>query len=180
MASGIIEKKLFDTNKIKQLLIEITNNRQHRGVIVTAYRAELKEIQKLLTAQNLTYTTIQGGDGITPEKLTLIKNKEIDFVLMNIKVGAGFDGLQHFTNYMYFFSSTWSYIERTQMEGRINRTGQKKTCFYIDFISADTIEEKIYKRVQKKENSSKKLSDTAKEIFQEIKKQKEYENKQST
>lgn len=65
-------------------------------------------------------------------------------------VSKGFN-LQN-ANKILFYSNTFSLETRLQTEGRIFRIGQKHPCLYIDYQYKGTVDERIVKALQIKEN----------------------------
>ena len=53
---------------------------------------------------------------------------------------------------MIYFSNGYDLEKRTQSEARISRIGQKRKMTYIDIIAEDTVDERIVKALNKKQN----------------------------
>lgn len=72
-------------------------------------------------------------------------------MIANIRViSMGFN-LQN-AHHMIFYSNTFSLEDRIQVEARIYRTGQTNRCIYFDYITADTIDMKIYAALHQKKS----------------------------
>jgi len=64
--------------------------------------------------------------------------------VINSRVGAySMDGLQDVANYVFFYESPVSSIDREQAERRVRRDGQKKTVFQYDIIVRGSADAKI-------------------------------------
>ena len=64
-----------------------------------------------------------------------------------------------------FFSLDYNYANYSQAVARIHRIGQKNVCTYINLIANDTIDEKIIKALESKEDIAKSIVDNWKEYF---------------
>ena len=69
--------------------------------------------------------------------------------------GAGIE-LQYNTE-VIFFSPTWSYQDYSQSSGRAYRIGQKNKVTVYKYISNRTIEERVYARLDEKQDFAEKL-----------------------
>ena len=80
------------------------------------------------------------------------KNGEIQLLFTHPKLlGKGVT----FTNCTYniYYSLSFSYEEFKQSQDRIHRIGQKNKCTYIILQGKNTIDQKIYRCLQHKENA---------------------------
>ena len=70
-------------------------------------------------------------------------------------------------SYMIYYSNSWSLSDRIQSSDRIHRIGQKNKCVYYDLISKGTVDSRIHKILNSKEQIADKLSgkDLSKIIF---------------
>ena len=64
-----------------------------------------------------------------------------------------------------YYSKTWNYGTYSQSLARIHRIGQRNVCLYIDLVCADSVDEKITKALQKKDDLAASIVDNWKEIF---------------
>lgn len=90
-------------------------------------------------------------------------------MVANIRViSMGFN-LQLHAHHMIFYSNTFSLEDRLQVEARIYRTGQHRTCFYIDYVMNDTIDMKVYAALHQKKQLSDYIRDkSVEEMLREI------------
>lgn len=64
--------------------------------------------------------------------------------VINDRIGAySLDGLQDVANYLFFFESPCSVIDRSQAEKRVRRQGQKRRVFQYDLVVKDTLDQRI-------------------------------------
>ncbi len=57
-----------------------------------------------------------------------------------------------FCSYVIYYSNDWDYGTRIQSEDRVHRMGQTENVHYIDICAADTLDERILKCLERKEN----------------------------
>ena len=67
-----------------------------------------------------------------------------------------------FCNRMIFYTYDYSFLKFEQMCGRIYRTGQKNKVIYDILINSNTIEEKIWKAISKKQSTDEFLKEVLK------------------
>lgn len=128
---------------LKELLIEIND----KIIIFHHYVPEAYLIEKILKKLKIKYSSMRGE----------IKNKNQQFDKFiedpSVKVivvqpqsgGEGLDGFQHVCSTAIFFSSVGkSPRTREQCEGRIERSGQKNSCLFIDLIVNHSVDQDAY------------------------------------
>lgn len=72
-----------------------------------------------------------------------------------VQIQAGGAGIElQYNSIVVFFSPTWSYQDYEQAMGRAYRNGQKNKVTVYQFITENTIEEKIYKSLKIKKDFS--------------------------
>lgn len=64
-----------------------------------------------------------------------------------------------------YYSKNFNYATYEQSLSRIHRIGQKNRCTYIDLVVSQSVDEKITKALQAKENLAKTVVDNWREIF---------------
>ncbi len=64
-----------------------------------------------------------------------------------------------------YYSKNFNYATYEQSLSRIHRIGQKNRCTYIDLVVSKSVDEKIAKALQAKENLAKTVVDNWREIF---------------
>ena len=145
LKTGVDTYKEVLCDKLERLL-ELVE--QHPNIcIVAKHTAELRMLQKHIPNSSI-------YDGHTPEffrqKMIDRINKEGGVLLVQSACGVGFNltGI----SLMVFYSHDWNYISYSQMLGRIHRIGQKKTCVYIHLIVKDTIDENVWRCLERKES----------------------------
>jgi len=85
---------------------------------------------------------------------------EIQLFLGNIQAaGTGLDGLQYATNYGVCLEMDWRPGFMSQMEKRLDRTGQKVRCWWWYLMVPNTVEDYLCEVVQRKERTLGKIFD---------------------
>lgn len=79
------------------------------------------------------------------------KAGELDILIMNIRMAIGFN-FQEVCHNSFALSGTYSLEDRKQWEDRTDRIGQVNHPLYRDFIAKGTVDEKIYKAIESKQN----------------------------
>ena len=137
----------FDNNK-EMLLKEVLSELGDKQVIIWCqFQHEIDTLAKKFGGVALTSKTKNRDEVIRD-----FKNGNIKLLFTHPKlVGKGLT----FTNCTYniYYSLSFSYEEFKQSQDRIHRIGQNKKCTYIILQAKDSIEEKMYDCVQRKENA---------------------------
>jgi SNF2 family DNA or RNA helicase len=155
----------FKSNPKLRLLIETLNNIPHnRKVIIWSnliHSIDLidEAIKKSGLGQSLLiYQNIDAFDQVEE-----FKDPKYRYLIANpSKAGAGLNIQFDNSNYQVFYSCNYSYIMRTQAEGRQHRKGQKNIVTVIDLYCKDSIDETILQALAEKEELSETLVSAAK------------------
>lgn len=118
----------------------IRDNIKQNNVIVYRFEADLKVIESELNTLNLTYTEIVDD----------FKAGKADILLLQCSRCESFN-LQ-MCKRIIFYTLDYSYIKYNQMIHRVWRMGQDEDVQIDVLINDNTIEEKIWSTVQRKEN----------------------------
>lgn len=84
--------------------------------------------------------------------------------------GTGLNGLQEICCQLVFYSNSFSYFQRKQSIGRIDRKGQEQEMTIIDFVTKSGIDNRIHKVLNRKGN----LADEIKEKMKDKTELKKY------
>jgi len=88
--------------------------------------------------------------------LELYKNGKEKILVATVQsLGTGFD--LHMTNVIIYFSNQYSYLLRAQSEDRAHRIGTREPVTIYNLIVENTVDEKIYDCLLKKENIADKI-----------------------
>lgn len=124
---------------------DLLESTEDRVIIFYNYDKEWEELEKIVKELDRPISHINGKI----KDLDAYENKENAVLLANF--GAGSMGLNlQKCNRIIYFSPCISSADFEQSQKRIHRIGQEKPCFYYRLIVRNSIEEKIYKALQKR------------------------------
>lgn len=146
------ESELFDSVKIDRILdyaVEFPCM-----VVFARFRAQIEQIQEALTKAKyhtwtLTGDTVDRG-GVIKQAATLD-----GILIVQAQISAGWEVPQ--TPVMIFASCTYSFVDRVQAEGRIQRANNIKKNLYIDLVAKGGIDEAVHKALINKKDFDDKL-----------------------
>lgn len=104
------------------------------------------------------------------ELQTFVEGDKMFFVATMQSGGTGLNGLQIASCQVVFFSNSFSYFQRKQSIGRIDRQGQTREMNVIDFLTNSGIDCRIMQNLRRKGN----LADEIKELLNDKTKLKQY------
>jgi len=150
IAERIANPKL---KEVEECLLEI------RGQVLLFHQfiEEALILEEWCKKQKIPFATIRGG---TKDKMAEYKrfknNSKIKIMIAHpISAGESFDF--SFLNTIIFYSNGYSFLQRTQAEGRTHRLGQENKCTYIDLVIKNSIDEIVAEKVQNKKDLSEKV-----------------------
>jgi superfamily II DNA or RNA helicase len=144
---GYVEDKFFDSNKLDRLLDLCRDN--EKVVVVCRYNNELAFIAQKLAKVKSTF--IINGSVKDRHKVVQEANScQSCVVLVQASCSEGYS-LETFP-VMVFYSYDFSLKNKIQMLGRVQRINNIKKNAYISLIVKNTIDEDIYKCLEKKED----------------------------
>lgn len=135
---------------LKYLLGSTTDN----IVIFYNFKEELKELINIISKDKLLYI-INGDTKVYPKKQDFDK---ITNSVTLVQYRAGGTGIElTYGNIVIFYSPTYSYQDYEQSLGRCYRHGQHKKVIVYRFKCKGTIEQNIYKCLEKKQDFNNKM-----------------------
>lgn len=129
---------------LKETLEEIGNN---QVIIWTNFREETERLAKEIKNSLPVYGELSQKE--KNNNIEAFKKGDIQYLVANQASIAHGQNLIN-SSYSIYYSLDWSSELYTQSQDRIYRYGQKNKCTYIHLLCKDTIDEIIYKRLQKK------------------------------
>lgn len=150
------------TNLIQQELTDLLQS-GHNALVFSAFLKHLKVHGTWLEADGYRYDTITGGDSDVDKNAAGIafQNGEVPVLLMTIKAGGTGLNLTA-AEYVLITDPWWNPAVEKQAIGRAHRIGQQKPVIAIRYITKGTIEEKILRLQERKQQwSDDLLSETA-------------------
>jgi SNF2 family DNA or RNA helicase len=136
-------KHEFDENPKLDALVDLIKNMDGKVVVFLEYIKSGDIVCERLEKEKIKFERLYGG---TKDKIGVknkfISNSTIKVLVANVKSGGTGLNLQ-VANYMIYFESASSLIDRQQSEKRIHRIGQTKRTFIYDLVFKNSIEERI-------------------------------------
>lgn len=148
----------FDTNpKLNALVEDIDELADESMIVVARFTAELKQIYSRLKKEypEKTIGLVYGGVSTGERNFLLnqFKNGELNILVANARtIGVG-QNLQR-SHATLFYSNSFSFEEREQMEDRTHRDGQDIAPLYKDYIVKGTVDERVLNVLKEKRNLS--------------------------
>lgn len=155
--------------KIQALLTDLEDSRVYPVIILTRFVAEAKAIEASLkvayTEMNVCRIT---GDVDNNERERIIEDFKagtVQFLVATIRtIGVGFN-LQR-AALTYYFSNSYSLVDRQQSEDRTHRVGQEAdTVVYKDILAKGTIDERVHEVLMGKKDLAAYMQDMSLEEF---------------
>jgi non-specific serine/threonine protein kinase len=141
-----------DSAKLEELIREIEENvSNHKALIFSQFLGMLSMVRQELEKRNILYEYL---DGQTVDRASKVKRFQTDkhcrVFLMSLKAGGVGLNLTA-ADYVYLIDPWWNPAVEAQAIDRTHRIGQDKKVFAYKMICKDTIEEKILKLQQRKQ-----------------------------
>ncbi len=145
----------IDTNK-PQLLASMDLTEQ--TIIFCKYLYEIDQIIDVLGANNCALFTGRNPKERDQELTNFVNGSKKYFVATMQSGGTGLNGLQIASRRIIFYSNSFSYFQRKQSVGRIDRQGQTREMNVCDLVVDSGIEWKILKTLQRKSSLAKEIN----------------------
>lgn len=138
-------RQLCNSNKKSEALSDLIEGTDDRLVIFYNFNEEKERIMEVCKDRPLSF--------INGEKVDLSNYKEYSnsVTLCQYQAGAYGHNLQ-LANKMIFYSPPLSCEQFEQAQKRIHRIGQKNPCFYWKMETSNSIEKKIYKTLEMRQD----------------------------
>lgn len=144
---------IHNENK-KEKLKDIINSTEGRLIIFYNFNHEKEAIKSCIPKDRpISYVN---GELVDKENYN---NADNSITLMQYQAGAKGHNMQK-ANHLIFYSPTEKCEDYMQSIKRIHRIGQEKPCFYYKLVVQDSIEEDIYKALERGEDYTNELFNT--------------------
>jgi len=153
---------------LDELIDDIVVDNNKKVVIFARFIPEIEAILKLLESKKIQYAWITGEVDIKKrgdEVKRFQEDKNYKVFVAQIQT-AGLGITLHAADIAIFYSLDFSYANYQQAKARIHRIGQQNKCTYIHLIAKNTVDVKIIKALQKKEEIAKKIMDNWRWYFE--------------
>lgn len=136
--------------KIKTLLDDLEEVPDYTyGIIWARFRAEIELIENKLLENNYTCQKFYGGS----ENSVIDEFKKGNFQWLVATPTKGSEALNlQIATIQYFYSNSFKADDRLQAEDRSHRDGQENKVLYKDLICKNTVDERIFAVLKRKEN----------------------------
>lgn len=160
--------EVIPTNKDEALIetLDEMDAKHNKVVIWAAFRFSINKIRRILT--RLGYGVL-GLTGATEDPELVIKRFQHDkryTILLATQKKAAESVTLTASKFAIYYSNHWSYDLRANSEARIRRKGSEKhsSITYVDFVTQNTVETKVYDCLRKKKNLITELKSSFTEI----------------
>ncbi|MFW5944943.1 MAG: SNF2-related protein [Bacteroidota bacterium] len=167
IASGFYFRDFLGTNKLR-LFDEVDMSEQ--TIIFCKYIFEVELIIEYLGKDRCAMFTGQNRNKRDEELESFVSGDKQYFVATMQTGGTGLNELQVVCRQIVFYSNSFSYFQRKQSIGRIDRQGQLRDMRIIDFMTDAGIDDRIIANLSRKEN----LVDEIKSLMKDKTKLKKY------
>lgn len=155
-------------SKMTALVEDIEDIADKQIIVVAKFTAELLSINSALksTYKDKRIELVYGGvrNETRANILNAFKAGAVDILIANSKtIGSGHN-LQN-SHTTLFYSNTYSFDERVQMEDRTHRDGQGESPMYRDYIVKGTVDEKVLAVLQDKRTLAEYMRDKSLKEF---------------
>ncbi len=134
-------------DELQNILLEKLDiiNRKKKVIIFSEWKTMLKLIGRMLTSNNIGYTTLSGDVPVKKRGNLIEEFKNNPDCLVFLSTEAGGSGLNlQFTDTVINFDLPWNPAKKNQRIGRINRIGQKSDSITaINLVALHSIESRI-------------------------------------
>lgn len=154
-------------NELKDIMDEIIICNKKKLVVFARFIPEIESIKKLAEEMQIQFTYITGKIKIEDRGEMYGKfqtDENIKLFIAQIQT-AGLGITLTAADTAVFYSLDFNYANYSQAISRTHRIGQKNLCTYINLISTETVDEKIIKALENKQDIAKNIVDNWKEYF---------------
>jgi hypothetical protein len=173
--SMVMEDYDGDSGKFDEVILRLQNalNEGHKVLIFSQFVKQLKLFQDYLTENATPYFYIDGSVKSAERKSLVDQFQASDDVkVFLISLKAGGVGLNLTTaDYVFILDPWWNPATERQAVDRAHRIGQLNTVFTYKFISKNSVEEKIVKLQEHKQQLSDSLIKTEESFFKSLSKE---------
>ena len=150
------ELEIVDTNKDEVLIeaLDQINIKQNKVVIWCAFLFSVQKLERILAKLGIRTLSLTGATEDSNKIVQVFqRSKEYNVLICTQKKAAESVTLTS-ARYAIYYSNIWSYDARGNSEARIRRKGSEihKNITYIDLITKNSVEEKVYQCLRKKKD----------------------------
>jgi superfamily II DNA or RNA helicase len=154
----------MSSGKAETICAELATIEQagHRGLLFSAFLRHLSVYREWLESRGIPYDTLTGEDNRQAKKQAedALQAEKIRFLLLTLKAGGAGLNLTA-ADYVLLADPWWNPAVERQAIARAHRIGQSRPVMALRFITRGTIEEKILRLQQRKQQWSDDLLEEA-------------------
>lgn len=154
-------------NELKDIMEDVIVDNKKKLVIFARFIPEIESIKSLAREMNIQYSYIT-GEIKTEERSEMCSkfqnDNDIKLFIAQIQT-AGLGITLTAADTAVFYSLDFNYANYSQAIARTHRIGQKNTCTYINLIATETVDEKILKALENKQDIAKNIVDNWRDYF---------------
>jgi hypothetical protein len=140
---------IIDTNKLALFSLL---PQDEKLVIFCKFLFEINSVVTHFKKENCVVFSGKNPKTRDAELRDFVKGKKKYFVATMQSGGTGLNGLQEVCRHMVFYSNSFSYYNRKQSIGRLDRVGQLSEMHVHDFYTTAKIDDKIMQNLLRKRN----------------------------
>jgi SNF2 family DNA or RNA helicase len=150
------ELEIIPTNKDEVLVeaLDQINVAKNKVVIWCAHLFAVDKLKRILAKLGINVLTLTGAtENVNKTVQMFQKTRDYNVLICTLKKGAESVTLTE-ARYAIYYSNVWSYDQRGNSEARIRRKGSEKhsSIIYIDLVTKDSVEKKVYDCLMKKKD----------------------------
>ena len=145
----------YDCGKLQtlaKLLVDLEHN-QHRCLIYTQMMDMLNLLERFLRSHGYSYVRIDGTMDVLQRQILVERfnnDKKIFLVILSTRTGRFSVNLTG-ADTIIFYDSEWNSMINTHVRDQCQRIGQIRDVHIYRLVNIDTIEEKIFNQIPKKD-----------------------------
>jgi len=142
-----------DSGKLEEItyMIENSVSQSHKILVFSQFVKHLKIVAQYLDKKGIAYSYLDGSTKNRQKEVdNFQKNEDIPIFLISLKAGGTGLNLTK-ADYVFLLDPWWNPAVESQAIDRAHRIGQKRHVFAYKFVTKDTIEEKIIKLQERKQ-----------------------------
>lgn len=143
---------------------------ENKTIFFCKYIFEVNKIIEKLGRENCAVFTGENRKDRDDELEDFVNGNKRYFVATMQSGGTGLNGLQIASNRIVFISNSFSYFQRKQSIGRIDRQGQTREMHIHDLLTHSGIDDRIMRNLRRKGN----LADEVRDLLKDKTKLKKY------
>lgn len=133
-------------------LVEMCESIDDKIIIWAVFKHNIRQIKEALGDQAVTYYGETSKDDRSKAVYRFNNDDSVKYFIGNEAASRGLTLVRSSTS--IYFTNNFKLETRLQSEDRNHRIGQERTTSYIDFLTPGTVDERIVKALQAKQNIS--------------------------